>query len=105
MESVYIVKVRGLENQLEKKSEKITDLEKHLKLIRKREAMLNAEMTKLKSQCLLDKQNHSESLNDLQKSNKSLENKCRKIEHELGSALTNLQRQYKDLEKVSDDEL
>lgn len=101
MESVYTVKVRGLENQLEKQSEKIVDLEKHLKFVRKREAALNAEMTKLRGQSLLEKQNYNESLNELQKTNKALENKCRKIEHELSGALTNLQRQYKDLEKVS----
>lgn len=102
MESVYTVKVKGLENQLEKKSEKIVDLEKHLKYVRKREATLNTEMTKLRNQSLLDKQNHSEALNELQKVNRTLENKCRRIEHELGGAVTNLQRQYKDLEKVGD---
>ncbi len=99
MEQVYTVKVKGLENQLEKKTEKIVDLEKHLKLVRKREATLNAEMTKLRSQSLLDKQNYNESVSELQRANKSLENKCRKIEHELGTALANLQRQFKDLEK------
>lgn len=103
MESVYNVKIKGLENQLEKKSDKIVDLEKHLKFIRKREATLNAEMTKLRSQCLLDKQNYNESVTELQKVNKSLENKCRKVENELGGALANLQRQYKDLEKVRND--
>ncbi|XP_037034864.1 mitotic spindle assembly checkpoint protein MAD1 isoform X2 [Bradysia coprophila] len=99
MESLYTVKVKGLENQLEKKSEKIADLEKHLKFVRKREATLNAEMAKLRSQSLLDKQNHSESVSELQRANKALENKCRRIEHELGGAVTNIQRQYKDLEK------
>ncbi|KAJ6642684.1 hypothetical protein Bhyg_07637, partial [Pseudolycoriella hygida] len=98
MEAVYIVKVKGLESQLEKKSEKILDLEKRLKFVRMREATLNAEMTKLKSQCTIDKQTNKETVNELQKDNKSLENKCRKIEHELGCALSNLQRQYKDLE-------
>lgn len=101
METVYIAKVKGLENQLDKKSEKIVDLEKHLKFVRKREAALNAEMTKLRSQCLLDKQNHNELVSELQRTNKALENKCRKIEHDMGVALTNLQRQYKDLETVS----
>lgn len=101
MEAVYVAKVKGLENQLEKKSEKVADLEKHLKFVRKREATLSTEMTKVRNQCVLDKQNYNESVSELQKSNRNLESKCRKTEHELGCALTNLQRQYKDLEKVS----
>lgn len=103
MEAVYIAKVKGLENQLEKKSEKVADLEKHLKFVRKREATLNAEMTKLRNQCVLDKQNHGDAVEELKRMNRSLESKCRKTEHELNGALANLQRQYNDLEKVSDE--
>lgn len=101
METVYVVKVKGLENQLEKSTVKIVDLEKHLKFVRKREAALNNDMTKLRAQCLVDKQNYNDAISELQKLSKSWENKCRKIEHEMGCAFTNLQRQYKDLEKVS----
>lgn len=101
MEAVYTIKVKGLENQLEKKSEKVADLEKHLKFIRKREATLSAEMTKMRNQCTLDKQSYNDTVSELQKVNRTLESKCRKTEHELSCALTNLQRQYKDLEKVS----
>lgn len=100
MESVYMVKVKGLENQLEKKTEKVSDLEKHLKFVRKREGTLNAELSKLRTQYLLDKQNQNDEMQDLQKVNRSLESKCRKIECELGSTIANLQRQLNDLEKV-----
>lgn len=101
IESAYAVKIKGLENQLGKKTEKIADLEKHLKYVRKREATLNVEMTKLRSQSLLDKQNYSDELNELQRINKSLESKNRKIEHELSSTLANVQRELSDLGKVS----
>lgn len=101
MEQVYVVKVKGLENQLEKSTEKIADLEKHLKFVRKREAALNSEMTKVRAQSLVEKQSYSDTVSDLQKQNKSLENKCRKIEHEMGCSVASLQRQYKDSEKVS----
>lgn len=100
MENLYSDKVAGLQKQLDRSTNKTAELEKHLKLLRRRQAAEKEELVKVKNQMNQQKQSFEEQIGAMHKTNQELEHTLRKIKYELGSSNAALQEQLKQIETV-----
>lgn len=98
--SMFTAKVYNLEKQLDTSTSKMRDLDKHLKHVRKREAIEKQQLAKVKNEIGQQKRKYDDLVNTLQRANKDLENSLRQTSNQKNTEITNLTYQYNDLEKV-----
>lgn len=99
LEILYKSKVESLQSQVDHSTSKITDMEKHLINLRKREAHSREELTKLKNEMVLNKQNYEEMIHELTKENQDLNEDFNSEKNDLLNQIGELQRQLMEAEQ------
>lgn len=97
---MYTSKVNGLQTQLEKYETKAKESDKHIKLLRKREAAAKEEMVKVKNQMAELRFNYDDLVSSLQSEKRDLENMLRQTQYESTQQITSLENQYSEMEKA-----
>lgn len=99
MEYMYKTKVQSLEKQLESNDAKLRDSDKHLKLLRRRDAASQAEASKAKHQLAEQRCSHEAAIGQLQRAKQEVEEQLRDTHNDLSAQLAMLSQQYEELEK------
>lgn len=91
-------KISSLEKELAHNSKKVTDLEKHLSTVRKREQAAKEELIKTKNQFNILKQSSDDQVYDLKRALRELEQKYSFETGELNAEIRDLNQQMMDIE-------
>lgn len=100
MEEMYTTKVKQLQKQVDIGSDKVREMDKHLKLVRKREAAQKLELVKTKNNLAQQKRVFDDHISQLQFNNINLEEALRQTHRELTEKITELNNQYNQMEQV-----
>lgn len=99
MEYMYKTKVHSLEKQLKSSEAKLHDSDKHLKLLRRRDAASQAEASRAKHQIAELRCSHDTAIGQLQRAKQEVEEQLRDMHNELGAQLVQQRQRYDELEK------
>ncbi|XP_055380040.1 mitotic spindle assembly checkpoint protein MAD1 [Condylostylus longicornis] len=92
MENLYSAQVTELKKQCEFSSDKVLDMEKHLKLLRKREATAKQDLIKIKGELDQMKQSYEDKVYTLQRTNCEMEENTRHLQHRLTNEINEYKR-------------
>lgn len=97
-EYMYKTKVTSLERQLDSSEAKLRDSDKHLKLLRRRDASSQAEAVKAKRQLAEQKCGYEEAVQTLQRAKQTVEETLRDTQNDMSQKIGQLQQQIAELE-------
>lgn len=100
IEYMYKSKVASLEKQLASSESKLSDSDKHLKLLRRRDAASQALAVKAKHQLTEQRCTFDEHIAQLQRAKHDVETQLRDTQASLGEQLAQLQQHSDELEKI-----
>lgn len=99
MEEMYTTKVKQLQKQVDSGSDKIREMDKHLKHVRKRGAVEKLELVKTRNMLSQQKREYDDHISQLQRNNVDLENALRQTQRTLTEKITELNNQYNQMEQ------